>query len=183
MGFKSHKRHNFRYPKYPRRGWIGVDLDGTLAECNTTRDVDCIGSPIPLMLERVHYWITTGRTVKIFTARAGDLFEEKKIHQWCLEHGLPELEITNKKDHKMIALWDDRAVGVIKNKGMPILPRHITFWQSVRLRLLLIVSGRAAIKYDRSNLQNQMSLAQNTIADFFNAEANTSPTVKSHDNN
>lgn len=151
MGVILNKKHIFRYPKYSRKGWIGVDLDGTLANFNYAKGADCIGSPVPLMLERVHYWIQTGRTVKIFTARAGDISEEQKIHQWCLRNGLPELEITNKKDNKMIALWDDRAVGVIKNKGVPILLKPMKFWQSVRLRLLLLFSVRNGIKYDNFN--------------------------------
>lgn len=165
MVFKPHKQYNFRYPRYSRKGWIGVDLDGTLAKYNNTPSLDCIGTPVPLMLERVHYWIRTGRTVKIFTARAGDRFEEEKIHQWCLRHGLPELEITNKKDNKMIALWDDRAVGVLKNKGIPLLPPPLTFWQSLRMRVLLIVGGRVALKYDRSNIRDQIYIARDTILD------------------
>lgn len=171
MGFILHRRHIFRYPKYPRKGWIGVDLDGTLASVNSATGVDCIGSPVPLMLERVHYWIHTGRTVKIFTARAGDLSEEQRIHQWCLRHGLPELEITNKKDNKMIALWDDRAVGVIKNKGVPVLLKPATFWQSIRLRILLIFSVKAAIKCDQSNLKNHISFSPNTILDPSGSDA------------
>lgn len=154
MGFLPHKQYKFRYPRYSRKGWIGVDLDGTLAKYNDTPSMDYIGNPVPLMLDRVDYWIRTGRTVKIFTARAGNSIEEEKIHQWCLRHGLPKLEITNKKDNRMLALWDDRAVGVIKNQGIPLLPPPLTFWQFIRMRALLLFSGRAALKYDRSKLED-----------------------------
>lgn len=34
-------------------GWIGVDLDGTLAFYDSWRGIDHIGAPIPLMLQRV----------------------------------------------------------------------------------------------------------------------------------
>jgi len=33
--------------------WIGVDLDGTLAEYNNWIDIEHIGKPIALMIERV----------------------------------------------------------------------------------------------------------------------------------
>jgi hypothetical protein len=33
---------------------------------------------------------------------------------------LPELEVTNVKDHRMIELWDDRCVQVTTNLGEPI---------------------------------------------------------------
>ena len=34
-------------------GWIGVDLDGTLAEYHGWKGSEHIGPPIPLMVERV----------------------------------------------------------------------------------------------------------------------------------
>ena len=50
-------------------GWIGVDLDGTLAEYGGWKGPDHIGPPVPKMLERVKSWIAEGRDVRIFTAR------------------------------------------------------------------------------------------------------------------
>lgn len=61
-----------QHSKYPRRGWIGVDLDGTLARSDPDAEPHNIGHPMPHMLKRVQNWIKTGRTVKIFTARAGN---------------------------------------------------------------------------------------------------------------
>jgi hypothetical protein len=52
------------------RGWIGVDLDGTLAKYDGWRGSDHIGEPIEPMLKRVQEWLEQGLTVKIFTARA-----------------------------------------------------------------------------------------------------------------
>lgn len=147
------------YPKYPRRGWIGVDLDGTLAKCEPNKSPRHIGDPVPQMLKRVRHWINTGRTVKIFTARAGDPHDEISIHQWCVRHGLPKLEITNRKDHKMLALWDDRVVCVVRNIGVPILPAPMTLWQSFRLRLLMLAGSRAVMKVDQRHLQGQSHAA------------------------
>jgi hypothetical protein len=50
-------------------GWIGVDLDGTLAHYDGWKGADNIGAPIPAMVERVKGWLAEGKTVKIFTAR------------------------------------------------------------------------------------------------------------------
>lgn len=103
-------------------GWIGVDLDGTLAKYDHWRGIEHVGEPIPLMMDRVKKWIKAGTTVKIFTARVSvpdDMLEEveRPIHEWCEKHGLPRLEITCKKDFGMVELWDDRAVRVQMNTG------------------------------------------------------------------
>jgi hypothetical protein len=146
-------------PNYSKRGWIGVDLDGTLAKCETNTNPNHIGAPVLLMLKRVRYWIKTGRTVKIFTARAGDFHDEINIHQWCVRHELPVLEITNRKDHQMLALWDNLAVGVVKNIGISNLPAPVSLWQSFRLRLLLLLGSSAVMKVDHRHLQVQFHAA------------------------
>lgn len=141
-------QETLRIPRYPRKGWIGVDLDGTLARADDALPAQQIGPAVPQMLKRVRYWIKTGRTVKIFTARAGEPGSEKLIHQWCERHGLPRLEITNRKDHQMIALWDDRAVGVLRNAGVPLVPPSLGLWMLVRLRLSQILGGRALMQHE-----------------------------------
>lgn len=50
-------------------GWIGVDLDGTLAKYAGWVGPDHIGEPVALMLRRVKKWIEQGVDVRIFTAR------------------------------------------------------------------------------------------------------------------
>ena len=102
-------------------GWIGVDLDGTLAVYDGWKGVDHIGDPVPLMLERVKVWVARGIPVKIFTARVcnGDAAVEP-IKKWCKEHIGRELEVTNVKDFAMIELWDDRCVAVVPNTGVAI---------------------------------------------------------------
>lgn len=106
------------------RPWIGVDLDGTLAqhqEGNWDRYV--VGPAVIPMLGRVRNWVASGRRVKIFTARVAGGGEEANrqahaIQLWCQRHGLPSLEVTCQKDREMIELWDDRAVRVVQNVGM-----------------------------------------------------------------
>jgi hypothetical protein len=103
------------------RDWIGVDLDGTLAEYHGWRGVDHIGAPVPVMLERVKTWLEEGVDVRIFTARVCRRTERKvatrAIGDWCERNGLPRLPVTNTKDYHMIELWDDRAIGVEANSG------------------------------------------------------------------
>jgi hypothetical protein len=105
-------------------GWIGVDLDGTLAHYEGWKGERQIGAPVPAMLERIHVWLKNGVEVRIFTARVSqmpdrDVAEMTKIVQDWLqaECGLPRLAVTNIKDFGMIELWDDRAVSVEMNTG------------------------------------------------------------------
>jgi hypothetical protein len=104
--------------------WIGVDLDGTLAEYSTWKGEEHIGEPIHAMIAKVKTWQQSGRVVKIFTARAahGDKAIEY-VKLWALKHGLGEIEITCVKDYSMIELWDDRAQQVHPNSG-----QHICFF-------------------------------------------------------
>lgn len=106
-------------------GWIGVDLDGTLAQFDRWRGPDSIGLPIPAMVKRVQAWIAEGREVRIFTARATDPRLIPPIKRWLKLHGLPDLKITNVKDFQMIELWDDRAVQVIHNTGRAVQPKTL----------------------------------------------------------
>lgn len=98
-------------------GWIGVDLDGTLAYYDGWKGIEHIGAPVPAMLDRVKRWLTEGRQVRIFTARAMQQEAVPYIQAWCLEHIGQVLRVTNIKDYAMIELWDDRAVGVVPNTG------------------------------------------------------------------
>ena len=106
------------------KGWIGVDLDGTLAFHDANSPMIRIGKPVPLMLRRVKNMITEGHRVKIFTARAQDSEQIRLIRKWLLKNDLPALEITNIKDYNMIKLFDDRAVQVEPNTGKLILPKE-----------------------------------------------------------
>jgi hypothetical protein len=108
-------------------GWIGVDLDGTLAEYSGWKGAEHIGAPIPLMVQRITKWLAQGIEVRIFTARvfAGGRVNHEElqtvvtaIEKWCSEHIGIVLPITCTKDYGMVELWDDRAVQVIPNTGV-----------------------------------------------------------------
>jgi len=99
-------------------GWIGVDLDKTLAYCDEYKGTDIIGEPIPLMFDRVKELIQSGQIVKIFTARAETEAGKLKVSRWLESHGIGGLEVTNVKDSLMIHLYDDRASRVIANTGV-----------------------------------------------------------------
>lgn len=113
------------------KGWIGVDLDGTLAIYDGWKGVEHIGAPVLPMVDRVKRWLAAGKVVKIFTARAycppNDPARAEEnarglaaIRAWCLEHIGQELEVTCVKDYGMIELWDDRAVQVVVNTGKSV---------------------------------------------------------------
>jgi hypothetical protein len=101
------------------RGWIGVDLDGTLAHYDGWKgpEFEHIGAPIPMMLERVKNWLADGRDVRIFTARASIPEQVPPVFEWCRRHLGRTLIVTYQKDIAMVELWDDRAVQVIPNTG------------------------------------------------------------------
>lgn len=106
------------------RGWIGVDLDGTLAHYDGWRGMDHIGEPIAPMIDRVKQFLLEGREVRIFTARvcAGqDPAEVDKFLQaftkWMIKHIGQALRVTCEKDWAMILLYDDRCVPVEQNTG------------------------------------------------------------------
>lgn len=109
------------------RGWIGVDLDGTIAEYDVWMGETHVGPPVPLMLARVKLWIETGRTVKIFTARVSNIVWQSQekvdacrtaIQDWTELHLGVRLDVVCEKDFNMIELWDDRAVQVNFNTGV-----------------------------------------------------------------
>jgi hypothetical protein len=105
-----------------KQGWIGVDLDGTLALYDGWKGIEHIGEPVPAMLERVLRWIGEGREVRIFTARCATPGAFTYVAQWLHRHGLGGLQITNIKDMHMDELWDDRCVQVEPNTGRATCP-------------------------------------------------------------
>lgn len=109
-------------------GWIGVDLDGTLAHYEGWKGPEEIGAPIPPMLKRVLMWLSEGKEVRIFTARASVPSQIPPIQKWCKEHLGVELPITNIKDFGMIELWDDRCIRVQANTGEPCC----NFWRHIQ---------------------------------------------------
>lgn len=128
-------------------GWIGVDLDGTLAKYGGWNG-GAIGEPVENMVSRVKEWIEEGQEVRIFTARVAasglvngqgvaddNGFAEAQrqlIGDWCEKHIGKRLAVTATKDLGMVELWDDRAVTVEENTGrilgmaLSVYERHAT---------------------------------------------------------
>ena len=101
--------------------WIGVDLDGTLAEEQDPFDPLTIGKPVPEMVEKVKKALEDGVEVRVFTARLAD---EKlrgqireKIREYTREHIGRELDSTSEKDPGLREIWDDKARRVRKDEG------------------------------------------------------------------
>lgn len=110
-------------------GWIGVDLDGTIAhyqpeDFNPLR----VGDPIEGdVLREVRRLIRIRRDVRIFTARANPMGWEdlgidvadvvKAIQDWTDKHLGKRLPVTYQKDYMMEFLIDDRCREVIFNEG------------------------------------------------------------------
>ncbi len=103
-----------------KEGWIGVDLDKTLAEYEDGNfNMYHIGKPIPAMVQRVKALIASGYEVRVFTARAGynDKIFDQVLAVWTKQHLGTALKATNVKDFKMLCLFDDRAIAVEGNTG------------------------------------------------------------------
>lgn len=122
-------------------GWIGVDLDGTLATYDKWVGPHHIGEPIKAMVDRVKQWLKEGREVRIFTARVYPLnridpndilcmrYNPREqeanaaahvIRDFCAKHLGKVLTITCVKDQHCDVVYDDRARQVEKNTGRVI---------------------------------------------------------------
>ena len=110
-----------------RRRWIGFDLDGTLAnDDGQAHDPNHIGDPILAMVAVLRRHLAEDHhDIKIMTARVGSNVPDaerataiKCIQQWCKMNLGQVFEITCEKDFQMARLYDDRAVGIVKNTGM-----------------------------------------------------------------
>jgi hypothetical protein len=106
---------------YRSGGWVGFDLDGTLAVYDEWRGATHIGEPIMPNVKRAQRYLQDGIEVRIFTARADgglDLEEvTNAIQDWTEKHIGRRLAVTNRKDFGMIRLYDDRAIQVEFNTG------------------------------------------------------------------
>lgn len=114
------------------KGWIGLDLDATIAEYTTWQGVEHIGEPVLPMLERIAKWLEEGQPLKIVTARVycgesgeapiGDYYRDAQIarlaiEKWCMKYLGVVLPVTCCKNFSMIALYDDRCFRVEPNTG------------------------------------------------------------------
>jgi phosphoribosylamine---glycine ligase len=100
------------------KGWYGVDFDKSLATGSGKK----LGEPIPKMVERVKGWLRNGREVRIVTARVSPTVDDRHeqeiaIHEWLKEFVGTDLPVTDRKDHEMLRLYDDRVVRLEANTG------------------------------------------------------------------
>lgn len=111
-----------------RKGWVGFDLDGTLAHDGEWKGPYHIGPPIPKMTHKVWEALNQGHDVRIFTARVCDLRGNEDVEKvrnviqnYTKQHfGGRVFDVTNEKDYDMITCYDDRAKQVISNTGMTL---------------------------------------------------------------
>lgn len=125
-------------------GWIGFDLDGTLAMYDGWKGIDHIGAPIGPMVSLIKKYRAQGRRVKILTARIaphrledgtigeayitvpkGDggatrQYARQYINDWCHFNLGFVPEIVYAKDQLMLELYDDRVKQVEPNTGIVI---------------------------------------------------------------
>ena len=100
-------------------GWIGVDLDGTLARMDMPPVLGNIGPPVEKMVARIRKWIEEGIEVRIVTARVAEGPRQVPmiaayLHKFVTDK---DLIITCAKDYEMLELWDDLAVQIVRNTG------------------------------------------------------------------
>lgn len=118
-------------------GWVGIDLDGTLAEYHGMPKDRSIGKPIGPCVQAVKNLLSRGIEVRIVTARAcsdhvnvdgvpaQDRDEICKVERWCEEHIGQKLPVVFWKDRRMVELWCDRSIQMIPNEGIPIVIKSI----------------------------------------------------------
>lgn len=105
-------------------GWIGVDLDGTLAKSVKSHAAGDIRLPIYRIVKQVKKWLAEGQEVRIFTSRVNPyhrrieaLRARRAIEAWSKRYLGQVLPITHEKDWDMVLLFDDRARQVERNTG------------------------------------------------------------------
>jgi hypothetical protein len=113
--------------------WIGIDLDGTLAAfVRGKHEDDVIGEPNEEVITLVKTLLKEGHDVRIMTARAGNSKSVHAIEDWLEEHLGELLPITDKKDHYMAALLDDRVVNVNEPEYEDRLYEMIEEWETLK---------------------------------------------------
>ena len=108
-------------------GWVGFDLDGTIAQYTGYKGWQHIGEPIPSMINFIKKLRSMGIPCKILTSRAaaesravdGLTFEqvEQVVQDWTEKYIGERLPVVSEKGCSMIVLFDDSVVQINKNTG------------------------------------------------------------------
>lgn len=114
--------------RHPRAKTIYVDFDATLNIYNGWNG-GAIGPPVDAMVQRVKRAHAAGHKIVIFTARLAEAFQNRDpaqvaavampIKVWCLNTLGFNPMITCIKGIDATEFWDDRAVRVEANTGLP----------------------------------------------------------------
>jgi hypothetical protein len=112
----------FNNPAKHKDGYIAFDFSGTLAKHkDQTTDKFQPGEPVQNMVDVAKAFLQKGYRVKILTTHAKQPENIKTIQDWCVKNlGQKVEEVTNIKKRGMIQLWDDRAIRVDRDKGLPV---------------------------------------------------------------
>lgn len=103
---------------------VACDLDGTLAEYHGWKGVCHIGAVVESVKTAIKHVRDEGGEVWIFTARIsdhGDIQSIRTISEWLKINGITVDGMTSEKLKKFTEFWDDRAIQVVKNKGVFVL--------------------------------------------------------------
>ena len=111
------------------KGWIGFDLDGTLAQYDCWLGIEHIGEPINVMVDHLKKYLDAGYEVRILTARACEQDAIPFIEEWCKKHIGRVLPVTNQKDYGLLRFYDDRAVAVEHNTGRFYSFEQYSIWK------------------------------------------------------
>jgi len=110
-----------RFKPQPLRSkliWVGVDLDGTLAEPLWTPEnpTEEIGDPIPDAILKVNQLVAQGYKVIVHTSRPWTDYQ--MIEQWLQHYNIPYKEIQCGKP-LYAAYVDDRAINAREESWLP----------------------------------------------------------------
>ena len=102
-------------------GWIGFDLDGTLAKYDGWKGLDHIGEPVKPMVELIKRMHDEGKVVKIMTARVAPKEEPEtkpnpyRTGNWCIQE--PDVQTWELKGEwtplEFIQEWCYRILGFV----------------------------------------------------------------------
>jgi TusA-related sulfurtransferase len=108
-------------PSSSKDGYIAFDFSGTLAKHKKqTTDKFQPGEPVPNMIAIAKGFLAKGYKIKILTVHAKHPEAVKTIQDWCVKNlGQKVDEVTNIKKKGMIQFWDDRAIRVVRDQGLP----------------------------------------------------------------
>ncbi len=138
--------------------WYGFDFDGTLSRHASGDPIDTVGLPIAPMVDLVKDLLARGHEVRIVTARVSPEWDDQAeqtamIQDWCEKHIGMRLVVQAHKDGGMIALYDDRAYGVVRNTGKLLHEVHRDFDTGVAAAVI------QRVFYERTGIQMDTRVA------------------------